>query len=95
MTRKVSSRRRQSHSLRMETLEDRRLLAFAAFESTLLRDDNGIPGQVIADNVVEPGETFFLQITAQEFDPGRFGLQAIGVDVAWDCLLYTSPSPRD
>lgn len=87
MTRKVSPRRRQSHSLRMETLEDRRLLAFAAFESTLLRDNNGIPGEIIADNVVAPGEVFFLQITAQEFDPGRFGLQAIGVDVAWDASL--------
>ncbi|MBB3207004.1 hypothetical protein FHS27_002818 [Rhodopirellula rubra] len=90
MTRKVKrnrSHRRPSHCLRLENLESRRLLAVAAFESELLADNNGVPGEVISDNTVAAGETFFLRVTAQEFDPMRFGLQSVGVDIAWDASL--------
>ncbi|MCM2374215.1 hypothetical protein [Aporhodopirellula aestuarii] len=90
MTRKVNrnrSRRRHAHSLRLESLESRRLLAVAAFESELLTDNGGVPGAVIADNTITAGETFFLRVTAQEFDPTRYGLQSVGLDIEWDASL--------
>ncbi|EMI55569.1 hypothetical protein [Rhodopirellula sallentina] len=90
MTRNVNRKRshhRTSPTLRLETLESRRLLAVAAFESELLVDNNGVPGEVIVDNTVTAGETFFLRVTTQEFDPMRYGLQSVGVDIEWDASL--------
>ncbi len=90
MTRNVTSRKsahRVANSLRLENLESRRLLAVAALQSELLQDNNGSPGALIADNTIAAGDTFFLRITAQEFNPMRFGLGSVGVDVVWDANL--------
>ncbi|WP_231603092.1 hypothetical protein [Neorhodopirellula pilleata] len=79
--------RRPGQSLQFQSLESRRLLAVAAFETELLQDNNGVPGEVIADNTVIAGETFFLRITAQEFDTFRSGIRAAAVNVDWDSGL--------
>lgn len=73
--------------LRLETLENRRVMAAAAFDLQFFSDDNGSPGDLISDSVVEQGDSFFLRITAQEFNPYRFGLVSASVDVDWDASL--------
>jgi len=79
--------RSKRQTLRFESLESRRLLAVAAFQTELLRDDNGNPGELIADNTLVAGETFYLRITAEEFDPLHSGLRAAAVNVDWDSSL--------
>lgn len=70
--------------LRLEALEDRRLLAVAAFDFNLYRDDGGAPGASISDETLEVGQSFFVEITAQEFDPRLAGLRGVALDIAWD-----------
>lgn len=73
--------------LRVESLEARRLLAVAAFQTELYSDNGGMPGQLLVDNTVTAGETFFLRVTAEEFDPFRYGLRTASLDIDWDAVL--------
>ena len=70
--------------LRFESLEERSLLAVAAFQINLFEDVGGAPGELIADNTIEPGDTFFVEITAREYNPYASGLGGIALDIAWD-----------
>ncbi len=83
MTRK-SNRRHRSARLRFETLEDRSLLALAAFAVNLYEDAGGVPGERLEDDVVRVGETFFAEITAHELHPLAKGFGGIALDIAWD-----------
>lgn len=87
MTRNSFSRRSSETTLRVETLESRRLLAVAAFATELIRDNDGVPGEVIVDNRLTAGETFYLRITAEEFDPLHSGIRGAAVNVDWDSGL--------
>lgn len=73
--------------LRVESLEARRLLAVAAFQTELYSDNGGVPGELLVDNTVTAGETFFLRVTAEEFDPSRYGLRTASIDIDWDAVL--------
>ncbi len=73
--------------LRVESLEHRRLLAVAAFQTELYSDNGGVPGELLVDNTVTAGETFFLRVTAEEFDPFRYGLRTASLDIDWDAAL--------
>jgi hypothetical protein len=78
----------------LEALEDRSLLAVAAFAINLYADSAGAPGEPIDDGTLEVGESFFLEITAQEFDPRLSGLRAVALDIAWDpAALQAIDSP--
>lgn len=70
--------------LRFESLEERSLLAVAAFDINLYEDVGGTPGDLIADDTVKAGDTFFVEIMAREWDPLRAGLRAVALDIAWD-----------
>jgi hypothetical protein len=70
--------------VRLERLEDRALPAVAAFGVNLFRDAAGAPGEPIADGTLEVGESFFVEITAQEFDPRFAGLRGVALDIAWN-----------
>ncbi len=70
--------------LRFEPLEERSLLAVAAFHINLYEDVGGTPGELIADDTVEAGEAFFVEITAREYDPDASGLGRVSLDIAWD-----------
>lgn len=70
--------------LRFEPLEERSLLAVAAFHINLYEDVGGTPGELITDDSVEAGETFFVEITAREYDPDASGLGRVSLDIAWD-----------
>jgi hypothetical protein len=74
--------------LRAESLEDRRLLAVAAFEIHLYEDVEGQPGAEIAGDTLEAGDTFFMEITAQEFHPSYHGLQSVALDIAWNPAVF-------
>lgn len=76
---------RPATRLRLQSLETRQLMAAAAFELQLYSDVDGAPGAPIESVVA--GETFFVRITAEEFDPRRFGLGSAAVDVDWDAGL--------
>lgn len=82
--------------LRLEGLEDRSLLAVAAFEVNLYRDVGGTPGEPVTNETIAVGESFFVEITAQEFDPSLSGLGAVALDIAWDpAALAEIDSPFD
>jgi len=75
--------------LSLEQLETRALLTVAAFEINLYTDLGGAPGQLITDDSVHLGDTFFVEITAQDVREGDVpfdlrGLHGISVDIAWD-----------
>jgi hypothetical protein len=70
-----------------EPLEDRHLLAFAAIAVNLFEDLDGSPGALIAGDQVEVGQSFFAEITAQEFYPGRDGLASVRLDIHYDSAV--------
>lgn len=71
-------------SLVFESLENRLPLATAAFMVNLYHDDNGSPGAKITNDTVVAGDTFFVEITAQEFAKSFDGMAAVALDMAWD-----------
>jgi hypothetical protein len=70
--------------LQFESLEGRSLLAVAAFTIELLEDAGGAPGEKIIGDSVEVGQSFFVEIKAQEFHPLYTGLQGVALNVSWD-----------
>ncbi len=87
---KSASRRRVTRPrLQVERLEDRSLLAVAAFTVNLYQDAGGIPGELIADDTLDVGESFFVEIIAREYDPLAAGLRAVALDISWDPAVLT------
>jgi hypothetical protein len=82
--RKGRSPRRGARQLRIERLEDRSVPAVAAFTIELREDDGGNPGQTLAADEISAGDSFFVEILAQEFHPLFAGLHGVALDVAWD-----------
>ncbi len=78
------SRRIHRNRLRLEALEARLPLAAAAFTVELYEDLGGVPGNLIVGDTVEVGDSFFLEIKAQEFDLASYGLRGVALDIAWD-----------
>ncbi|MCU0981429.1 MAG: dockerin type I domain-containing protein, partial [Pirellulaceae bacterium] len=70
--------------LRVEQLEDRRLLAQYAFAINLYADRGGAPGELIADDRIQAGEAFFVEITAEDLRTEPQGLEGLGLRVQWD-----------
>ncbi len=81
--------------LRLEPLEDRSLLAVAAFAVHFFQDDGGVPGEPLADDTVEVGEPFFAQIVVREHHPGFSGFTSVFLDVAWDADVMKMAEPFD
>lgn len=81
-----SRQQRLPHKARLtiERLEDRSLLAVAAFMVNLYHDAGGFPGELIVDDTVSVGESFFVEIMAREYDPLAAGLRGVALDIAWD-----------
>ena len=44
----------------------------------------GTPGDLISDDMVEAGDTFFVKIMAREHHPYATGLGGVSLDIAWD-----------
>lgn len=76
--------RRSPRKLRFELLENRALLAFGAFAINLYEDVGGQPGQVIASDTVHVGDSFFVEITAQDLLPEPRGLGGVHLRMGWD-----------
>lgn len=83
------------HRLRFETLEERSLLAVAALHFNLYEDVGGSPGPRIANDTVRVGQSFFVEVTAREHDPGVAGLGAVFLDIAWDADALDIVEPFD
>ncbi len=79
-------RRQAARRLTCQTLEQRRLLAYGAYQVELLEDVNGNAGSELI-GPIEAGETFFVAIDFIERDPFAQGLIAAAVDVRWDSGL--------
>jgi hypothetical protein len=75
--------------LRPEPLEERSLLALAAFSINLYRDAGGTPGELIADDTVAAGESFFVEITAQDLRAEPTGLGGIALDLGWNAAALS------
>jgi hypothetical protein len=73
-----------SRALRFESLENRLPLATAAFMVNLYHDDSGVPGAEITNDTVAVGDSFFVEITAQEFAPFFDGMSGIALDISWN-----------
>ena len=75
---------RDGTGLRVEQLEARQLLAQYALAVNLYADDGGVPGALIADARIEVGDTFFVEITAEDLRDEPLGLAGLGLRVEWD-----------
>ena len=87
MSRNSNSRRGRQPSkkpLRFESLEERRMLAAAAFVASLHQDVGGQPGALISDGTVRVGDTFIVEITAQDMSATPVGLRGVGLRIQWD-----------
>lgn len=84
---RTTRHRRPARPLRVERLEDRSLLAVAAFSLQLREDLGGVPGEVLAADEVEVGDCFFVEILAQEFHPLYSGLHGVALNIAWDASI--------
>ena len=73
--------------LQLQALESRRCLAYADLELRILEDNDGQAGAPLADNVLESGEAYWVEIQVQENHPFQRGLRTVGTDVAWDASL--------
>lgn len=82
------SRRTVSRFLACEALENRCLLTIAAFTINLYEDTGTGPGELIADDVVQAGERFYVEILAREYDPLAAGLRGVALDIAWDPAVF-------
>ena len=80
---RTNHRRPAPRRLRVERLEDRSLLAVAAFTIELHEDVGGLPGAVLAADEVQTGDSFFVEIRAQEFHPLLHGLHGVALNIAW------------
>lgn len=83
-TRRSDRGQGRPHRLRFEPLEQRTLLAVAAFQINLHEDVGGAPGELITDDVIEPNDTFFVEIVAREYHPYAYGLGRVALDITWD-----------
>ncbi len=54
------------------------------FAVNLYADADGVPGDPIAGDTVQAGETFFVEITAEDLRPGGLGLGSMGLHIYWD-----------
>ena len=79
-----TTQHQRRRGLRHETLETRQLLALAAFNFNLYRDNNGSPGSLISQDQVHVGDRFFVEIAAEEFDSHAAGIAGISLDLNWD-----------
>jgi hypothetical protein len=71
-------------TLAVERLEDRSLLAVAAFTIELREDNGGVPGDIIDADEIAAGDCFYVEIRAQEFHPLYKGLHGVALNIAWD-----------
>lgn len=78
------SDRKKRHRLCFESLEGRCLFALAVFEINLFEDVNGTPGAPVADDAIESGDTFFIEIAVRELHPLAAGLGGVAVNIDWD-----------
>jgi hypothetical protein len=72
----------------VRALEDRSLLAIAAFTVNLYEDAGSGPGQSISDDMVQAGDRFYMEILAREYDPLIAGLRGVALDIAWDPTVF-------
>jgi len=75
---------RKSTRLCFEQLEGRRLPVVAAFTLNLYEDIGGTPGELIAGDTVQVGDSFFVEIMARDLDPLYAGFRGVALNVAWD-----------
>lgn len=82
-----AGRLNRRHRLQLQALESRRCLAYADLELRILEDNDGQVGAPLAENVLESGEAYWVEIQVQENHPFQSGLRTVGTDVAWDASL--------
>jgi hypothetical protein len=70
--------------LHFEPLEDRRMLSVLGVHVNLYADAGGSPGALIADNTVRVGETFFVEVTAQDLRGVPAGIIGLSLDLGWN-----------
>lgn len=85
MARKPTSKQpRFCARLQLQALEERSLLTLGAFSVNLYQDAGGGPGALIADDTVQVGEAFYVEIVGQDVRPEATGFGAISLDIGWN-----------
>jgi len=55
------------------------------FDWKMLKDNNGVPGEIISDYTVNVGESFFINITARDTrGASAQGLRSMGIHIGWN-----------
>jgi hypothetical protein len=91
---KVSARERDRRNklkrrkLLLESLENRSLLATLALQVNLYADNAGVPGALIANDTVTPGQDFWVEITAQDTSAVPSGITGLALDVGWSAANF-------
>ena len=61
------------------------------FDWTMLKDNNGVPGEIIPDYTVNVDESFFINITAQDRrGASAQGLRSMGIHIGWGSVYFES-----
>ncbi len=75
---------RRPRKLSLQSLEQRHLLAAAAFSLQLFESTDDGPGQPIAANSVQVGEEFYVELSGIEFDSMRRGIGDFAMNLRWN-----------
>jgi len=79
------SRSPKESRLRFEPLEQRHLLApLLGLTVNLYEDAGGVPGAPITDDAVKVGDTFFVEILAEDVRLYAQGVGGLSLDIKWD-----------
>jgi hypothetical protein len=77
-----------------EALEGRAMPASTAIGVDLFADNgSGSPGAAISADSLEPGESFFAEITVDEMDSAFHGLSAVALNVSWNPAVLAIDGP--
>lgn len=74
--------------LLLESLENRSLLATIDLVVNLYADNAGVPGALIANDTVIPGQEFWVEVTAKDTSAVPSGIIGLAIDVGFDPAAF-------
>jgi hypothetical protein len=88
-TRERDRRRKLAQrKLLLESLENRSLLATIDLVVNLYADNGGVPGALIANDTVTPGQEFWVEVTAKDTSAVPSGINGLAIDVGFSAAAF-------
>jgi hypothetical protein len=75
-------------NLWLESLEDRSLMATIDLVVNLYENNGGVPGALIENDTVAPGQEFFVEITVQDTSDIPSGVNRLALDISFDATAF-------